>query len=122
MQVIDTTSPSLTCPVDQFGVSNEDCEFTIPDYTPLGSAVDFCSAGTIPVTQNPAPGTVVSVNTMIFLQATDSNGNTGACSFNVILSDVIINLNMIKTYYVTLNLKNCLSFCIVLFKMSLLIF
>ena len=89
VQVIDTTSPSLTCPVDQFAVTDENCEFIIPDYTPLGSAVDFCSAGTIPVTQNPAPGTVVSVNTMIFLLATDSNGNTGACSFNVILSDVI---------------------------------
>ena len=89
VQVIDTTSPALTCPVDQFAVTDENCEFIIPDYTPLGSAVDFCSAGTIPVTQNPAPGTVVSVNTMIFLLATDSNGNTGACSFNVILSDVI---------------------------------
>ncbi|MDB4298523.1 HYR domain-containing protein [Flavobacteriaceae bacterium] len=89
VQVIDTTSPSLTCPVDQFAVTDENCEFIIPDYTPLGSAVDFCSAGNIPVTQNPAPGTVVSVNTMVFLLATDSNGNTGACSFNVILSDVI---------------------------------
>ena len=89
VQVIDTTSPSLTCPVDQFAVTDENCEFIIPDYTPLGSAVDFCSAGTIPVTQVPAPGTVVSQNTMIFLQATDSNGNTGACTFNVILSDVI---------------------------------
>ena len=89
VQVIDTTSPSLTCPVDQFGVSNENCEFTIPDYTPLGSAIDFCSAGTIPVTQNPIAGTVVSGNTMVFLLATDSNGNTGACSFNVIISDVI---------------------------------
>ena len=87
--VIDTTSPSLTCPVDQFAVTDENCEFIIPDYTPLGSAVDFCSAGTIPVTQNPPAGTVVSQNTMIFLLATDSNGNTGACSFNVILSDVI---------------------------------
>ena len=89
VEVIDTTSPSLTCPVDQFGVSNENCEFTIPDYTPLGSAVDFCSAGSIPVIQNPPAGTVVSQNTMIFLLATDSNGNTGACSFNVIISDVI---------------------------------
>ena len=89
VQVIDTTSPSLTCPVDQFAVTDENCEFIIPDYTPLGSAVDFCSAGTIPVTQNPPAGTVVSQNTMIFLLATDSNGNTGACSFNVIISDVI---------------------------------
>ncbi len=87
--VIDTTSPALTCPVDQFAVTDENCEFIIPDYTPLGSAVDFCSTETIPVTQVPPPGTVVSQNTMIFLQATDSNGNTGACTFNVILSDVI---------------------------------
>ena len=89
VQVIDTTSPALTCPVDQFAVTDENCEFIIPDYTPLGSAVDFCSTETIHVTQVPAPGTVVSQNTMIFLQATDSNGNTGACTFNVILSDVI---------------------------------
>jgi hypothetical protein len=89
VEVIDTTSPSLTCPVDQFEVSSENCEFIIPDYTPLGSAVDFCSAGNIPVTQNPPAGTLVSENTMVFLLATDSNGNTGACSFNVIISDII---------------------------------
>ncbi len=88
ISVIDTTSPTLTCPIDQVEVFDENCQFIVPDYTSLASATDSCSAGSIPITQNPAPGTVVSGTTTIFLFATDDAGNTGACLFDVIASDI----------------------------------
>ncbi|MGJ8667662.1 MAG: HYR domain-containing protein [Patiriisocius sp.] len=88
ISVIDTTSPTLTCPIDQVEVFDENCQFIVPDYTSLASATDSCSVGSIPITQNPAPGTVVSGTTTIFLFATDDAGNTGACLFDVIASDI----------------------------------
>ncbi|GEQ87293.1 hypothetical protein ULMS_28010 [Patiriisocius marinistellae] len=86
--VIDTTSPTLTCPIDQVEIFDENCQFVLLDYTSLGSATDSCSPGSIPITQTPLPGTVVSGTTTIFLFATDQAGNTGACTFDIIASDI----------------------------------
>ncbi len=88
IEVIDTTSPTLTCPIDQVEIFDENCQFVLPDYTALASASDSCSPGSIPITQNPPAGTVISGTTTIFLFATDIAGNTGACTFDVIASDI----------------------------------
>jgi len=88
IDVIDTTSPTLTCPIDQVEVFDENCQFILPDYTLLASASDSCSPGSIPITQTPPPGTVISGTTTIFLFATDLAGNTGACTFDVIANDI----------------------------------
>lgn len=90
VEVLDTTSPTLTCPLDQIEIFDENCQFVLPDYTILGSASDSCSSGgSIPITQNPPAGTVISGTTTIFLLATDDAGNTGACTFNVIANDIM---------------------------------
>ncbi len=88
IDVIDTTSPTLTCPIDQVEIFDANCQFVLPDYTSLASASDACSPGSIPITQNPPPGTVISGTTTIFLFATDTAGNTGACTFDVIANDI----------------------------------
>ncbi|WP_415375280.1 HYR domain-containing protein [Patiriisocius sp. Uisw_017] len=86
--VIDTTSPTLTCPIDQVEIFDSNCQFVLPDYTAIASATDACSSGSIPITQTPAPGEIISGTTTIFLFATDDAGNTGACTFQVIANDI----------------------------------
>ncbi|PHR31938.1 MAG: hypothetical protein COA38_06940 [Fluviicola sp.] len=82
--VVDTISPVITCPGDQTEIASAICDFTLPDYSLLGSATDVCG-GTPTITQSPAAGTVISSNTTITLTADDGNGNTSTCTFEVLL-------------------------------------
>jgi gliding motility-associated-like protein len=85
----DTTLPTITCPGNSTENVDANCDFTLPDYTGLATAADNCGAPT--VTQSPIAGTVISghgtVQT-ITLIATDGNGNTASCTFDVTLQDV----------------------------------
>ncbi len=84
----DTTPPEIACPTDKNESLDGNCEFILPDYTGLASVFDSCDP--FPnVTQDPAPGTIVSVTTSIILTATDANLNEAVCSFDVILADTI---------------------------------
>jgi len=82
----DTISPVITCPGNQTENPDASCNFTLPDYTSLGSATDNCG-GTPTITQTPAATTVISGTTTITLTADDGNGNTSTCIFDVILND-----------------------------------
>lgn len=82
----DNTAPTLTCPGNQNGVTNAACQFVLPNYTGLASVVDACDASPT-LTQSPAPGTAISVNTTVTLTAVDLSGNQSTCSFLVTLSD-----------------------------------
>jgi len=85
--VDDTTAAVVTCPGDQNETPIVNCEFTLPDYTGLVTAVDNCSSSVV-VTQSPVAGTVINGNTTISMYADDGNGNVDSCTFDVILLDV----------------------------------
>jgi len=75
-QIVDTTDPAITCPVNQslaFGA-------TVPDYTGLATATDNCGV-TPAITQSPVAGTAFTDDMSITLTATDASGNTSNCSF-----------------------------------------
>jgi gliding motility-associated-like protein len=84
--ILDTISPVVTCPGNQTENPDASCNFTLPDYTSLGSATDNCG-GSPTITQLPAPTTVISGTTTITLTADDGNGNTSTCTFDVVLND-----------------------------------
>ena len=84
--VIDTTSPFITCPANQIENFDINCQFTLPDYTSLGSASDNC--GSPIIIQSPPAGTAIYENTSVALTAEDGNGNLKTCTFDVILNDV----------------------------------
>lgn len=83
--VSDNIVPTITCPGDQSDSFDDNCAFTLPDYTGLATATDNC--GSPVVTQSPVAGTVVVSNTTITLTVDDGNGNTANCTFNLTLSD-----------------------------------
>ena len=87
----DNIAPTLTAVLDQVEETDQNCSFTIPDYTSLTMVADNC-ATTPTIAQSPAAGTVISGNGAIqeiVLTADDGNGNTATTSFNVTLSDNI---------------------------------
>ncbi len=87
----DTTEPIIGCPVDQELTADDDCAVPIPDYTGDASVSSSCEQGDdIAVTQEPAPGTLISGHNTteeITLTATDNVGNFVTCSFLVTLID-----------------------------------
>ncbi len=84
--VIDDIHPSITCSGNQTENPDANCEFTLPDYTSLATAMDNCTANPT-ITQMPVAGTLISGTTTITLTADDGNGNTDDCTFDVVLSD-----------------------------------
>ncbi|RKS50750.1 putative secreted protein (Por secretion system target) [Gillisia mitskevichiae] len=71
----------LNCPSTQFEKLDENCQFLLPDYTPL-SQVNFEAE----VTQNPLPGSFINKNTDIILSAKGDVGTT-TCVFKVMVED-----------------------------------
>ena len=90
--VADSTSPSISCPVDQNVFFDASCQYILPDYTGLALTGDNC--GAVTVTQNPIAGTAITDTTTITLTADDGNGNTSTCTFDVNPSD---NINPVIT-------------------------
>lgn len=89
--LIDTTSPSITCPMDSTVFVDGNCEASVPDFTDLATTADNCTdSAAVSVTQSPAVGTTFSdddrVETII-LTADDGNGNFAQCTLNLMLQD-----------------------------------
>ncbi|WP_242133012.1 HYR domain-containing protein, partial [Aestuariivivens marinum] len=84
--VTDDESPSISCPDDQSVSSDANCQFTVLDYTGLVTTSDNCDTDVI-VTQSPVAGTMVSGTTIVTLTATDDEGNTSECAFQLIVND-----------------------------------
>jgi hypothetical protein len=80
----DNVQPGITCPGNQTETASANCDFVLPDYTGLATATDNCALSPT-LTQLPAPGTIITANTLITLTANDGNGNTSNCTFNVVL-------------------------------------
>lgn len=87
----DTENPAVACPEDQIELLDDNCEFSIPDYTSLASATDNCDTN-IDLTQSPAAGTVISgsgTTQIITITATDDAGNATDCTYVITLDDII---------------------------------
>jgi gliding motility-associated-like protein len=85
---LDTITPVAICPgfpIDVFFDAN--CEFILPDYTPMVAVNENCGIGSI--TQTPAIGTAITANQTMTIDVIDLSGNATSCTFEVIPSDTI---------------------------------
>ena len=93
LTLMDTISPTITCPVDTIANPDAGCDFALEDYTGRAAVDDNCTADAdLIVTQSPAVGTVISGQAFsqdITLTVTDASGNSTSCVFNLMLQDTI---------------------------------
>src|SRR5690606_2100344 len=84
---IDNMDPNITtCPGDQNVSADENCMFTMMDYTSLVVADDNCTSG-LTITQSPEAGELVSGTTTVTITVTDEANNASTCNFQVIVFD-----------------------------------
>jgi gliding motility-associated-like protein len=86
--VIDTIAPAFNClPNNEAITENENCEFTVPDYTAnLQNVWDNCDTLNVTFSQTPLPGSIIYINNTtlpINIVASDGSGNTSICDFDV---------------------------------------
>ncbi|WP_206750667.1 LamG-like jellyroll fold domain-containing protein [Winogradskyella wandonensis] len=85
--VSDDESPNIGCPGNQNVTYDNNCQFTLQDYTSLATFSDNCTSG-VTITQSPTPGAILSGATTVTLTATDGANNMNTCTFDVIPSDI----------------------------------
>jgi len=84
--LLDTISPSITCPVNQVINVNSACEAIVPNYSALLLANDNCSP--VSYTQSPIAGSIVQPGIEnIVITATDTSGNSSSCQFSLSVED-----------------------------------
>ena len=82
--VTDQTPPTVTCPANTTVSAGANCVGILGTYS--ASASDNCTSNPTPV-QNPAAGTAFTGSQVVTFSANDAAGNTGTCTFTVIVSD-----------------------------------
>ncbi len=83
LTVVNGTPPQIiNCPGNQGIPANLACEFVLPNYQGLIGYAPACNQ-TPTVTQQPAPGTLITGSTSVTLIATDLSGNRDTCRFVV---------------------------------------
>ena len=107
LTLLDSIKPIITCSGDTTDYFDNNCLFTLGNYTGRVVINDNCDANPT-VTQTPAIGSIVSSDTTIILSVTDASNNISVCSFNLTLLDStkpsIVCLVDTSDYYNT----NCL--------------
>jgi len=104
-EIFDSTPPVVLCLGNQTVGADINCEFELLDYTLVTDASDNCGATLL--TQDPAPGTLISGQTTVTILAQDGFGNTASCSFDIFPFDNIApSLTCIGTQPVAFN-ENC---------------
>ena len=88
LNLFDSITPILTCPLDATEYYNSNCEFIVPDYTLTTTSSDNCYPDPILI-QSPTSGTVIFDDTVITITSTDYSGNFTTCSFNITILDTI---------------------------------
>lgn len=85
----DQTAPVLFCPANTTVALDANCEFDLPDYTPLVFVSDNCDSSPFSITQSPLAATTISGEavTTISFSVTDGGNNVGTCSFTVTTED-----------------------------------
>ncbi|MBR9758588.1 MAG: DUF5011 domain-containing protein, partial [Algicola sp.] len=91
--VIDDENPSISFPGNQNVTFDNNCQFTLQDYTGLASTLDNCDSN-VSLTQSPAAGSILSGTTTVTITATDDSNNVNTSTFNVIPTD---NVNPIAS-------------------------
>ena len=91
--VEDNTPPAIACPEDDVVSVDEECEYTLEDYTSQVEVSDNCTeTEEITLTQVPIAGTLLeghgTVQT-VWIYAEDAYQNIDSCSFTVTLEDNI---------------------------------
>lgn len=91
LNLADTTRPSITCPSISTQYVNNDCEFTLADYTGGIAWSDNCNSmlSSMTLTQSPNSGTVVSTTTPVTITIEDPSGNSRSCIATVTVLDTI---------------------------------
>nr|WP_237691544.1 LamG-like jellyroll fold domain-containing protein [Mangrovimonas futianensis] len=84
--VEDDEAPTINCPTDKNVDFEDNCEFTLLDYTSEASTSDNCD-NNLTLTQSPPAGSVLSGAVVVTITATDNSNNFSTCSFNVVPSD-----------------------------------
>ena len=86
--VIDTLAPTITCPGDQTLDINGLCQYTLPDFSGLVVASDFCDATPF-ISQSIGVGVTMDSINAITMTAQDSSGNSATCTFYIIPNDTV---------------------------------
>jgi len=87
----DTLGPNLTCPSDFDVYLDNNCEYTLLDYSSLVTAADNCTGAAF-LSQQPTIGTTITPPDSpieILITGQDILGNTSSCSFKLTLVDTI---------------------------------
>lgn len=86
---IDNISPTVTCPGSSMVNTNSGCTYILPNVSSLATGNDNCTPqGSLTYTQSPAIGTALAVgNHTITINVFDQTGNTGSCSYNLMVMD-----------------------------------
>jgi gliding motility-associated-like protein len=89
INVQDNTAPDITtCVLDQTLPVQANCEGALGDYTSLLIVSDACDLlADLVITQNPAPGTLVTSDVSVTITVEDLSGNSSQCTFNVLVED-----------------------------------
>jgi HYR domain/Secretion system C-terminal sorting domain len=86
--VTDVEAPTFTCP-GNITVPNDSTQCSAIVNFSLPTAIDNCSGATVVQTGGPTSGFSFAVgNTTITFTATDLEGNSSTCSFDIIVTDV----------------------------------
>jgi len=92
--VVDNLAPVFSCPSNQNKfVDAGETFYTLPNYDTLGevTVTDNCTTS-LTISQNPAPGTQLSVGThTVSFNTTDDEGNTSDCSFDLTVEEELAN-------------------------------
>ena len=85
----DQANPILFCPANATVSLDANCEFDLPDYTPLVFVSDNCDSAPFIITQSPASGQTITGEdvTTVSFSVTDGNSNVGTCSITVTTED-----------------------------------
>jgi hypothetical protein len=112
----DSAAPAITCPGNDTVTVNANCEFTLADYTGLVTMTDNCDASPT-LTQSPAAATLQTGLVTVTMTATDADGNTSSCTFDVVPDDTtpptitcpgdITTCNPNVTYTIPVGTDNC---------------
>ncbi len=84
----DNRPPLVFCPFSMEGFVDETCDYTLKDFRNAVFVSDNCGSYQ-PLVQSPAPGAILSGNTLITMSTQDAFGNVGSCSFPLFITDTI---------------------------------
>ncbi|MBL4704546.1 MAG: HYR domain-containing protein, partial [Flavobacteriales bacterium] len=84
--LVDITSPTIACPINDSVSVGAGCTFIVPDYSTAPIVTDACDPSPV-VTQNPLAGSTANSVISVVLSATDASGNSSSCQFLVIPID-----------------------------------